>query len=73
MEVADTALYELLGVPSDASKSMIKKAYFSKAKDIHPDKNRDDPKAHEQFVELQEAYSVLSDDNKRAEYNRWGS
>lgn len=73
MEVVDTKLYDLLEVSTDASKSVIKKAYFSKAKDIHPDKNRDDPKAHELFVELHEAYYVLSDDNKRFEYDRWGS
>jgi len=73
MEVADTKLYDLLDVSPAASKSMIKKAYFSKAKDIHPDKNRDDPKAHERFVELHEAYTVLSDEKKRDEYDRWGS
>lgn len=72
MDIVDTKLYDLLGVSTDASKSAIKKAYFSKAKDIHPDKNKDDPKAHDQFVELHEAYSVLSDDAKRSEYNRWG-
>lgn len=73
MEVADTKLYDLLGVPTDASNSIIKKAYFSKAKDIHPDKNKGDPKAHDQFVQLNEAYSILSDDAKRSKYDRWGS
>jgi len=72
MEVLDTKLYDLLEVSSDASKSVIKKAYFSKARHIHPDKNRDDPKAHERFVELHEAYSILSDDKKRSSYNRRG-
>ena len=73
MKVMDTKLYDLLEISPDASKSIIKKAYFSKAKDTHPDKNRDNPKAHELFVELHEAYSILSDDAKRSEYDRWGS
>jgi len=72
MGIVDTKLYDLLGVSTDASKAAIKKAYFSKARHIHPDKNKDDPKAHDQFVELHEAYSVLSDDAKRSEYNKWG-
>jgi len=72
-KVASTELYDLLEVPPDASKGTIKKAYFSRARDIHPDKNRDDPRAHERFVELHDAYSVLSDETKRSEYDRWGT
>jgi curved DNA-binding protein CbpA len=71
-KVADTGLYDLLEISSDASKSIIKKAYFSKARDTHPDKNRDDPLAHQKFVELHEAYSILSDDDKRSVYDRGG-
>jgi len=72
-KVTDTALYDLLEVSSDASKGVIKKAYFSRAKNIHPDKNRDDPLAHQRFVQLHEAYSILSDDETRSTYDRWGT
>ena len=71
-KVADTGLYDLLEISSDASKAIIKKAYFSKARNTHPDKNRDDPLAHQKFVELHAAYSILSDDEKRAVYDRGG-
>jgi len=73
MDVADTRLYDLLEVPPDAPKAAIKKAYFAKARDTHPDKNRDDPRAHENFVTLHNAYSTLIDDAKRYDYDRWGS
>ena len=56
--------YEVLGVDKNASADEIKSAYRKKAKQFHPDLNKDDPKAAEKFKEAQEAYSVLSDDNK---------
>ncbi|PID27165.1 MAG: molecular chaperone DnaJ [Candidatus Cloacimonadota bacterium] len=64
--------YELLGVSRDADKNTIKKAYKKLALKYHPDKNRDDPSAEEKFKEVAEAYSVLSDENKRARYDRFG-
>ena len=71
-QVLDTELYDRLEISSDASRSVIKKAYFAKARDIHPDKNRDDPLAHQRFIQLHEAYSILSDDEKRTSYDRMG-
>ena len=64
--------YELLEVSRDADKNTIKKAYKKLALKYHPDKNRDDPSAEEKFKEVAEAYSVLSDENKRARYDRFG-
>lgn len=65
--------YEILGVPRDASKEDIKKAYRRLAMKYHPDMNKDDPKkAEEKFKEISEAYEVLVDDEKRARYDRFG-
>ncbi len=64
--------YEILGVSRDASLEDIKKAYRSLAKQYHPDVNKDDPQASEKFKEINEAYEVLSDPNKRAQYDRFG-
>ena len=64
--------YEVLGVDKGASASEIKKAYRKIALKYHPDKNPDDTKAEEKFKEAAEAYEVLSDDNKRERYNRFG-
>ncbi|XP_068182372.1 dnaJ homolog subfamily C member 4 [Antennarius striatus] len=61
--------YELLGVKSDASLEEIKKAFFRKSKMLHPDRNPSDPTLHCQFVELNEAYRVLSKDLSRKEYD----
>lgn len=63
--------YEILGVPRDASKDDLKGAYRRLAKQLHPDVNKDHT-AEEKFKEINEAYSVLSDDEKRAAYNRYG-
>ena len=62
----------MLGIPKDASKSDIKKAYFKKAKQFHPDTNADDPEAAKKFGELAEAYEVLSDGDKRKVYDTYG-
>ncbi len=65
-------LYEVLGVSRDASEADIKKAFRRKARELHPDVNKA-PDAEDQFKELNEAYDVLSDANKRAQYDRFGT
>ena len=60
--------YEVLGVSKTASEQEIKSAFRKKAKEFHPDLNKDDPNAAEKFKEAQEAYSVLSDESKRKMY-----
>ena len=64
--------YEVLGVKKDATEAEIKSAYRKKAKELHPDLNKDDPHAEEKFKEAQEAYSVLSDESKRKMYDQFG-
>ena len=64
--------YEILGVDRNASKQQIKTAYRKKAVENHPDRNKGDKEAEERFKEAAEAYSVLSDDDKRAHYDRFG-
>ncbi len=64
--------YEVLGVARTATPEDIKKAYRQRARRLHPDVNRDNPHAEEQFKELGEAYEVLSDAQKRAAYDRFG-
>ena len=61
--------YDILGVDEDASADEIKKAYRQLAREYHPDRNPDKPNAEEKFKEVQEAYSVLSDADKRREYD----
>lgn len=64
--------YEVLGVPRSASLDDIKKAYRKLAKKYHPDVNPGDKEAEAKFKEINEAYSVLSDEEKRASYDRYG-
>ncbi len=64
--------YEILGVPKDASIEDIKKAYRKLALRYHPDRNPGDKEAEEKFKEISEAYAVLSDSQKRAQYDRFG-
>ena len=67
-----TDYYELLGVARGASEADIKKAYRKKAMELHPDRNRDDPRAETHFKEVNEAYDVLKDGQKKAAYDRFG-
>ncbi|NLM37471.1 MAG: molecular chaperone DnaJ [Firmicutes bacterium] len=64
--------YEVLGVERGASEDEIKKAYRQLARKYHPDVNKEDPQAEEKFKEINEAYQVLSDPQKRAAYDRFG-
>ena len=66
-------LYQVLGISRDASKGEIKKAHRKLALKYHPDKNPDDKVAADNFKRVQEAYDVLSDDEKRAAYDRYGA
>lgn len=63
-------LYSRLGVARGADDAAIKKAYRKLAKELHPDRNRDNPKASERFGEVTAAYDLLSDKDKRAQYDR---
>eukprot|EP01117_Protostelium_nocturnum_P009423 TRINITY_DN3361_c0_g1_i1.p1 TRINITY_DN3361_c0_g1~~TRINITY_DN3361_c0_g1_i1.p1 ORF type:complete len:546 (-),score=203.64 TRINITY_DN3361_c0_g1_i1:372-2009(-) len=64
--------YKVLGVSKDASNAEIKKAYRTLAVKHHPDKNPNDPKAEEKFVELGQAYDILGDEEKRKKYDTFG-
>lgn len=64
--------YEILGASRGASAEELKKAYRTKAKELHPDRNSDNPNAEAQFKEINEAYDVLKDADKKAAYDRYG-
>lgn len=64
--------YDVLGVSKNATEQEIKSAFRKKAKEYHPDLNKDNPEAAEKFKEAQEAYSVLSDESKRKMYDQYG-
>jgi curved DNA-binding protein len=65
--------YQLLNISKTASQDEIKKAYRKLAREYHPDVNPDDPNAEEKFKDINEAYQVLSDTEKREKYDRFGS
>ena len=71
--MANKDYYETLGVDKNASAEEIKKAYRQLAKKYHPDMNKDDENAAQKFKEVNEAYQVLSDESKRAQYDQFGS
>jgi DnaJ-class molecular chaperone len=62
--------YATLGVARDASEADIKKAYRTLAKELHPDRNKDNPKASERFSQVTQAYDLLTDKDKRARFDR---
>jgi molecular chaperone DnaJ len=64
--------YEVLGVERDASGQQIKKAFRGLARELHPDVNAHDPDAEDKFKEAAEAYEILSDEERRATYDRYG-
>ncbi|MAC81043.1 MAG: molecular chaperone DnaJ [Rhodobacteraceae bacterium] len=64
--------YDVLGVSRSADADEIKKAYRKKAKELHPDRNSDNPDAEAQFKEANEAYEILKDADKKAAYDRFG-
>jgi len=63
-------LYSQLGVARGATEAEIKKAYRKLAKELHPDRNKDNPKATERFSKVTQAYDILTDKDKRAQYDR---
>ena len=62
--------YQVLGVARGASDAEIKKAFRRRAKELHPDRNRDDPKAQDKFSELNAAYEIVGDETKRKQFDR---
>ena len=64
--------YDVLGVGRDAGENEVKKAFRRLARELHPDQNRDDPHAEEKFKEAAEAYEVLSDADRRRQYDAYG-
>src|ERR671915_952484 len=73
MATRPKSMYDALGVPKTASQDEIKKAYRKLVQTYHPDKNPGDAEAENRFKEVQAAYDVLSDPEKRKQYDAFGS
>ncbi|MCZ2846238.1 MAG: DnaJ domain-containing protein, partial [Candidatus Bathyarchaeota archaeon] len=71
--MANKDYYEILGIDKNASVEEIKKAYRKLALKYHPDRNSSNKEAEAKFKEINEAYQVLSDSEKRARYDQYGS
>src|SRR5664280_1513299 len=71
--MAKKDFYEVLGLEKGASEDQIKKAFRKLAIKYHPDKNQGDKEAEEKFKEINEAYQVLSDPQKKAQYDQYGN
>jgi hypothetical protein len=71
-DIKDRVLYDILGVEPTASSAEIKKAYYVKARQSHPDRNPNDPAAHTKFQKVGEAYQILSDERLRTAYDSRG-
>ena len=65
--------FEILGVSKDASISQIKKAYRKLSRELHPDKNIDNPKAKNDFILVTKAYTILTDDTARMNFAKYGN
>lgn len=72
LSLANRDFYKILNIKKSATTNEVKKAYRKLAKELHPDKNKDDPNASEKFNDLSSAYEVLSDDAKRKLYDQCG-
>ncbi|PCK00410.1 MAG: molecular chaperone DnaJ [Zetaproteobacteria bacterium] len=71
--MAEQDLYKVIGVEQSASADEIKKSYRKLAMKFHPDQNKDNPQAEEKFKEINQAYDILKDEQKRAAYDRYGN
>jgi DnaJ-domain-containing protein 1 len=65
-------LYELLSINRSSTEKEIKRAYLSKAKELHPDRHSNNKEAEELFKKVNEAYTILSDKYKREQYDKYG-
>ncbi|GAA5879827.1 hypothetical protein JCM16303_004196 [Sporobolomyces ruberrimus] len=72
LPIKDPSYYELFGIKGDATEAQIKKAYRVCSLKYHPDRNPGNPEAVEKFQEISEAYTILSDSNSRAVYDKYG-